>query len=198
MLFGCLFFAVWARACCIFCYLGGGVGPAQTQNKKTRHRPNSKKVNTPPTLPSLTFLQFERGGGVFCFAVWAGGVFVFFAVWAVGVFLFCCLGGACYSFCCLGGVRVVFCCLAGCRVFFCCLGGWRFLFFFLLFGRGTGVHSLTGLPGLSVRDPTTKKTKQQKKQNTGSHYSCIDPNILCSSLHFLFQYPCITSVYPKR
>ena len=30
-------------------------------------------------------------------------------------------------------------------------------------GRGTGVHSLTVLPGSSLRDPTIKKTQQQKK-----------------------------------
>ena len=40
---------------------------------------------------------------------------------------------------------------------------WAGACFFLLFGRGTGVHSLTGLPGLSS-DPTTKKTKQPKKK----------------------------------
>ena len=37
--------------------------------------------------------------------------------------------------------------------------------FLLLFGRGAGVHSLTGLPGPSSSDPTRKKTKQQKKQH---------------------------------
>ena len=79
--------------------------------------------------------------------------------------LFCCLGGwACLCFCCLGGGGVVM---------FCCLGGGRVFFFpfwagscvlFLLCGRGTGVHSLTGLPGSSSSDPTTKKTKQQKQK----------------------------------
>ena len=43
-------------------------------------------------------------------------------------------------------------------------GGGVRVFFFLLFGRGTGVHSLAGLPGSSLSDPTTKKTKQQKKK----------------------------------
>ena len=38
------------------------------------------------------------------------------------------------------------------------------VFFFLLFGRGTGVHSLTRLPGSSLSDPTTKETEQQKKK----------------------------------
>ena len=72
-----------------------------------------------------------------------------------------------FFFCCLGGGRVFF---------FCCLGGGRVLFFavwagdvcfFLLFGRGTGVHSLTRLPGSSLSDPTPQGTEQQKK-NTGS------------------------------
>ena len=43
--------------------------------------------------------------------------------------------------------------------------------FFLLFGRGTGVYSLTGVPGSSLSDPTTKKTKQPKKK----HGFPIDP-----------------------
>ena len=56
--------------------------------------------------------------------------------------------------------------------YFCCLGGGVFFFllfgpgacsFCLLFGRGTGVHSLTRLPGSSLSDPTTKETEQQKK-----------------------------------
>ena len=68
---------------------------------------------------------------------------LFFAVWA---------GGRIYVFCCLG--RGVF-------FFFAVWAGGVFIF--LLFGRGTGVHSLTGLPGSSLSDPTTKKTEQQKK-----------------------------------
>ena len=74
--------------------------------------------------------------------------------------------------CCLGGGRVFFVAVWAGACFFWCVGGGRVLvfavwvggvFFFLLFGRGTGVHSLTGLPGSSLSDPTTKKTKQQKK-----------------------------------
>ena len=41
-------------------------------------------------------------------------------------------------------------------VCFCCLGGG--VFFILPFGRGTGVHSLTGLPALRGRRQKKKKT----------------------------------------
>ena len=80
--------------------------------------------------------------------------------------------GACFCFCCLGGVRVFFFAVwAGGGFFFllfgpgaCFFAVWAgVVFFSLLFGRGTGAHSLTGLPGSSLSDPTTKKTKQQKK-----------------------------------
>ena len=75
------------------------------------------------------------------------GRVIFFAVWA----------GACSFFCCLGGGRVLF------------FAVWAGRVFFLLFGRGTGVHSLTRLPGSSLSDPTTKETEQQKKKkHTGS------------------------------
>ena len=60
------------------------MGPAQTA-KKTRPRPNSKKINTPPTLPSVFFAVWA-GSRVYVFAVWAGGFFCF-AVWVVCVFL---------------------------------------------------------------------------------------------------------------
>ena len=89
------------------------------------------------------------------FCCLGGGRVYFFAVWAGGVFFFCCLGGGVFFFCCLGGGMFLFCCLGRGRVFF------------LLFARGTGVHSLTRLPGSSLSDPTTKETEQQKK-NTGS------------------------------
>ena len=116
------------------------------------------------------------------FAVWAGERVLFFAVWAGGVFFFLLFGrGSCFFFAVwAGGVffllfgqgGVFFFLLFGRRcVFFCCLGRGRVLF--LLFGRVTGVHSLTGLPGSSLSDPTTKKTKQQKK-NTGSQRCIID------------------------
>ena len=90
------------------------------------------------------------GGRVLFFAVWVGGgggvggggaFFFFFAVWAGACSFFAVWAGACFFFCCLGLGRV----------------------FFLLFGRGTGVHSLTRLPGSSLSDPTTKETEQQKK-----------------------------------
>ena len=77
------------------------------------------------------------------------------------------------------------------RTLSCCLGGWACLCFllfgrgscfFLLFGRGACMFfllfdSLTGLPGSSLREPTTEKTKQQKtkkkKKNTGSLPSLV-------------------------
>ena len=101
---------------------------------------------------------------VFCCLVFffAFRVLFFFAVWAGCVLLFCCLGGA--AFFLLFGRRRV--CLLlfgrGACSFFAVRAGER-VFPFLLFGRGTGLHSLTGLPGSSSSDPTTKKTKQQKK-----------------------------------
>ena len=88
-----------------------------------------------------------RGGGcrVFVFAVWAWGgrgrVYDF-AVWGEGGRCFCCFGGGAFFW----------------------LFGRETLFVFLLLGRGTGVHSLTGLPGLALMDYSTK----QQKQNTGS------------------------------
>ena len=116
-----LFFAVWARA---------WAPPKQQQ--KTRARPNSKKINTPPPLPSVfCFLLFGRVG-VFIFVCCLGGGRVYlFAVWAGGRFFF--------FLCCLGGVVFVF------------FAVWARGVFFLLFGRRTGVHSLIGLPGSSAR-----------------------------------------------
>ena len=102
-----------------------------------------------------------------------GGSYSFFPVWAEGELEEG--GGACVGFCCLGGrgeEGVCFCCLGGAACsFLCCLGGGisfllfgRSRVFLLLFGRGTGVHSLTGLPDSAFRGPTTQKTKQQKKK----------------------------------
>ena len=94
------------------------------------------------------FVLLFGPGVVFFFAVWAGGVFFFFLLFGPGGVFFLLWAEACFFFAVwAGGV-----------------------FFLLLFGRVTGVHSLTGLPGSSLRDPTTKKTKQQKK-NTGSLHS---------------------------
>ena len=100
----------------------------------------AKKINTSPLLPSVFFffLLFGR----------------------VGVFTFLLLGPGAF-FLLFGQVRVDFFAVwGGSFLFFCCLGGGVFF----LFGRGTGVHSLSGLPGSSSSDPTTKKTKQQKKK----------------------------------
>ena len=89
------------------------------------------------------FLLFGQGACLF-FAVWAGVCVLLFAVWA-------------------GGVFFLFAVWAECLFFTVWAGG---VVFSLLFGRGTEVHSLTGLPGSSLSDPTTKKTEQQKKKKT--------------------------------
>ena len=91
----------------------------------------------------------------------------------------------CFVFLLIGGVRVYsllfgrrrvfFCCLGGGVCFFCCLGGVRFLF--LLFGRGTGVHSLTGLPGSSLSD-NNKKDQTAKKRARVPHLDYEEPPIL--------------------
>ena len=113
------------------------------------------------------FLQFGRGprprrnskkkktGGVFfffCLGRWRF-FFFFFAVWA----------GTCSFFCCLGRRRFFFAVWARACFFFFAV--WAGGVFFLLFGRGTGVHSLTRLPGSSLSDPTTKETEQQNKKH---------------------------------
>ena len=149
------------------CCLGGGVGPAQTakqKKNKTCTRPNSKKMNTPPTLPSVLFFFCCLGGwACFCFAAWAAGI-IFDCLGGERDFCFCCLGGACSIFCCLGGGRVFFFAVWARGVCVFLLVGRVSLFFFLLFGRGTGVHPLTGLPGSSLRDPTTKNDQTAKKR----------------------------------
>ena len=130
----------------LFFAVWAGAQAPPKQQKKTRPCPNSKKMSTHPPLPSVLLLQ----GRVGLF------IFLLFGRWAC--FCFCCLGECVFFLfcCCLGGVRFY--------VFAVWVGG-----FFWLFGRGTGVHSLTGLPGSSSSDSTTKKTKQQKKKkNTGS------------------------------
>ena len=115
--------------------------------------------------------------GVFFFAVWAGA-------WdrpnsnkkkhaprPFRACFLCCLGGGVFIFLLFGrgGGRICFCCLGGGVVFFLLFG--RGSCFVVLFGRGTGVHSLTGLPGSSSRGPTTTKTKQQKKKKARVPYN---------------------------
>ena len=102
------------------------------------------------------FLLFRRWRVCFCSlgVVWAGDVFFFFAVWAVCMIFFAVWAE-------WRGEGSVFFLLFGWGAFcFCCLGG---VVFFVAVWAGDGVHSLTGLPGSCLRDPTTKKTKQQKK-----------------------------------
>ena len=128
----------------MFLFLLFGRGP--------RPRPNSKQKNTPPPKqqkkkkrprPFRAFFFCCLGGWVCSFFCCLGGVFFFFfAVWAGACSCFCCLGGDVFSFLLFGPVAC----------------------FFLLFGRGPGVHSLTRLPGSSLSDPTTKETEQKKKR----------------------------------
>ena len=154
---GVVFFAVWA----------GATRLPKQQKTKTRPRPNSKKKRPPPEeqkktrdppflidpLRSLIFSKNVRAlhvrGRVF-FCCLGGGRVVFFAVWAEGVF----------HFCLFGRPRVLCCCLHGGRVLFCAVWAEACLFFAVW--AGTGVHSLTGLPGWALKGLTTKKTKQQK------------------------------------
>ena len=115
--------------------------------------------------------QLDIGKSVFVFCC-----LVFSVVWAFRVLFFAVCAGCRVCFCCLagggGGVVLYFLAVwAGERVFFFSVwtvGAFTFyaawagvVSFFSLFGQGTGVHSLTGLPGSSSSDPTTKRTKQQ-------------------------------------
>ena len=54
----------------------------------------------------------------------------------------------------------------------------------LLFGRGTGVHLLTGLPGSALKGTTTKKTKQQKKPFASHTNAPLPPSSPWYGLHF--------------
>ena len=163
-------FAVWARARFIFFLCGRGRGARpNSNNKKTRPQNCILSKKHPPAQTALFgpgayfcclggwacvfCLLFGRVGGFFVFPAWAGAVF--FAVWA-GRFFFLLFGRWLFLFLLFGRVCVfVFCCMSGCVCF-------------LLFGRGTGVHSLTGLPGSSSRGPTKKTKQQKKKKNIGS------------------------------
>ena len=174
--FGCIFFAVWAGAC-FFCCLGRGAGPAQTAKKNTPPPKQQKHKHAPaPSERFFCFLLFGRvgvfvfllfgrlacfccclGGGrvfffaawamsFFFFAVWAGGVFIFFAVWCVRVCVCVCV--------------CVWVCVCVC---------------FLLFGRGTGVHSLTGLPGSSSSDLQQERPNSKKKTGSDLFKGSVNP-----------------------
>ena len=152
-----------------FCCLGGGVGPAPTANKKKeKHAPEQQNNKHAPD-PS------ER---VYSFAVWAGGFFFFAG--RVFSFFFCCLGRGVFIF------PPVWAGVVFCVVLFrrggggCCFAVWAgdVFLLLLLFGRGTRVHSLTGLPGSSLRDPATQKTKQQKKTKKKKRVPSFNPRFL--------------------
>ena len=89
----------------------------------------------------LLFTVSMGGGGLFfLFAVWArASVFLLFGRAAEGTFLVLFGRGACcFWFAGPGRGRVL-----------------------LLFGRGTGLHSITGLPGLCLGGPTIKKNNSK-------------------------------------
>ena len=104
---------------------------------------------------TIYFAARARAGGhnFFCcsggvrvfFAFWAGRGHPFFAVWTRDLLLALLFGRWCVFCCFLGGVRV-----------------------FLLLGRGTEVHSLTGLLGLASGGPATKRTKQCRNERLPS------------------------------
>ena len=156
-LFGCFGFSV---VCCLggclfyFCCLGGGGGPAQTAKKKKKKRPcpNSKEINTPPTLPSVFVLLFGRVG-VFIFLLF-GRVACFLAVWAECVFLLL-----------FGRGRVHFFAVWAKACFFCCLGGVH-VFFAVWAGDGSSLTYRSA--GLVFKGPNNKK-KQNKKKKTHTH-----------------------------
>ena len=169
-----------------FLLFGRGRGPrpmvasAQTAKNITRPRP-FRSFCVGCCLGGGRVSSFLLFGTCFFFAVWAGCV-LFFCCWGGGVLVFfCCLGGGrVFSF--LLFVRVAcffFAVWAGCVLVFCCLGGGRF--FFVAVWAGAGVHSLTGLPGSSLSDPTRKKTKQQNKNKHGFlDSSPPDSNMKCA------------------
>ena len=105
---GVIFFLFGQGRVVFFCCLGGGAGPAQTAKKKKHTPKQQKKQKNDPPLPSvLLFVLFGRvgvlcfcclgggggGGGLFFFAVWAGGVLIFLLFGRGGVLFFCCLDG---------------------------------------------------------------------------------------------------------
>ena len=97
---------------------------------------------------------------VFIFLLFGRVVFFFLLFGRGACFHFCCLGGACLFVAVYSALSLRF----G-RVFLFFVAVWAGdVFIFVLFARGMGVHSLTGLPGSSLRCPTTKKTKQPKKK----------------------------------
>ena len=150
--FRVVFFAVWAGSCFIFCCLGGGAGPAQTAKQKTRTRPNSKNINTPPP-PSSALFFCCLGGWACLFFCCFGGCRFFFAVWARGVLFFAVWAGACF-FLCLG--RVVG---WGGVLFVCCLGGGR-VFFAVWAGDGSSLTYRSAW--LVLKRPNNKKDQTCK------------------------------------
>ena len=139
-----------------------GVGPAQTATKNTtppkqQNKPSKthkqQKINTTLPLPKLLhsrkLISSKKhnpaqtalfGQGACFFAVWAGGSCLFLLFGRTG-------DGACFF-----AVWAALIC-------------W---FIVLLFGRGTGVHSLTGLPARLSGAQQQKRPNNSNTKNTGS------------------------------
>ena len=120
-----------------------GRGPRPSPNSKKKHVPaqTAKKITRPRPFRACFFWGVGEGrvGAFFCCCL-GGGRVLFFAVWAGVVFLFLLFGqGACSCFCCLGRGRVLFLLFGRGSCFFFLLFG-PGACFFLLLGRGTGVH----------------------------------------------------------
>ena len=173
-----LLFAVWAQQ---------KIKHAPTQTAKTPAR-TAKETRAPLPCPLSSSLHSELIFNKHVRALQVGGRF--FAVWAEGVFYFLLFGrgvnggnvgggergrvffwlfgrAACFVCCCLGGgvfYVLRFAVWAG-GVFYCLPFGWGRVCFFAVWA-GTGVHSLTDLPGRALRGLTTKKTQQQKKMGS--------------------------------
>ena len=153
-------FAVWA-------------GPRPRPNSKKKKKTNPPKQQKKKKEKKKKKTRPRPFRACFCFCCLGGWVCSFFAVWAGGVFFLLFGRGACSFFLLFGQGRVLFLLFGRGRVlFFAVWAGDVFCFFFcFLFGRGTGVHSLTRLPGSSLSDPTTKETEQQKKTRVPTNHS---------------------------
>ena len=93
-----------------------------------------------------------------------------------------------YSVCCLGGGgRISFCCLGGVRVYDFAVWAGGVLFYSI--GRGTGVHSLAGLPGSALKKTTknqTAKTRVPEKPSAVVQDALYVIHTPATSIDFIF------------